>query len=252
MKRMQKAISMSRSPWRHPCRTVPWMDPERIAGLKLPFTATPRFRFLVGAGVVVGAGLLVFLLRVLLGAEPDFGGKPDFGGTTPPAAPIPDGAPRIPFDGLLGADGGLDDQSDGYLAVVSHLLREPQSGAARIVSPVAVTMQSLREESAAFRGEMVRVEGLFLHSSPVRLEKKRGEVEWIHRTFLVDQGGKECCVIDLIERPRAAPRETVQTDAVLVRLSRYEAVRGPVEVPHLVGRGLSRREAASMGAEKSP
>jgi len=258
-----------RSLWSHPSATVPWLDPERLARIDVPFTSTRRFRLLIGAVAVVGSGLVVLLVEV---AHPFSGPRP---GETParsPSAeaepgralpPAESGPPRLPFDGLLGGTGAdpvratpLEEQTAGYGAVLDFLTRHangPVNGL--VIGPPAlpappVGMTTLRTSPAKFLGSTVRVQGFLLHSSPIRLDKPRGGIEWVHRTFLVDDGSEECCVIDLIERPKAAPRSLVRATGILVKLSLYDAVRGIVEVPHLMGsEAIGLEEASPSGGE---
>jgi hypothetical protein len=92
---------------------------------------------------------------------------------------------------------------------------------------------------AQLRGQTTRVMALFQYSSPIRLDKPVGQIEWIHRTYLTNMTAMEGYVVDLLEPPgELAKRTLVTMDAAFLKLATYDGQRGPVQAPFFVGKSL--------------
>jgi hypothetical protein len=103
----------------------------------------------------------------------------------------------------------------------------------------AVDYAALSRKPGDFRGKPVRVKVLFLLSNPVKLEKKIGDIQFVHRTYLADLSGNEGYVVDLLEPPpELNRRDPVLVDAVFYKIGTYEGRKGDVEAPFLIGKSL--------------
>ncbi len=214
----------------------PWCVSPRLAE-RAGFTSTRQFRFLV-----IGLALAVSLVVVWI-----FEIGPLLSGRLPPsmaehrhAAPAP--APevdtaRIPFDGILEAveDGTPFDEADRsyrhLLGCLERAGKETLPGKGRRVG-----YRKLLEAPSLYRGQSLRVAGLYVHSDPIRIGAPVSGREWVHRTYLVDPGGDEGYVVDLLERPAFELRSLVSVDGVFLKLAAYQGRKGPIRAPFLLGR----------------
>jgi hypothetical protein len=204
---------------------------------KVGFTATRRFRTLVLFLALAASVVVVWVFEIgplLSGRLPPSRAAAHL--ANPPAAPEPVGS-RILFDGLLAGvrDGTpFDEGEHPYL----HLLgRVERSGKEALPGQgTDVDYRALLKDPDHFRGRTLRVAGLLLQSDPIRLDRPVSGREWVHRTWLVDPGGDEGYVADLLERPAFAPRSLIAVDGIFLKLGTYEGKRGPRQVPFLLAR----------------
>jgi len=202
---------------------------------KAGFTSTRRFRVLVISLAVVVSITAVWVFEI----GPLLSGKLPVSRAEPaPVKEEPDaGAAHIPFDGLLAEvkDGTPFGEADrSYLHLLGRLegsRKEALPGKGR-----RVAYQKLLDAPALYRGQSLRVAGLYVHSDPIRLESPVSGREWVHRTWLVDPAGNEGWVVDLLERPAFDLRSIVSVDGIFLKLAAYEGRKGPIQAPFLLGR----------------
>jgi hypothetical protein len=211
-----------------PRRELPVLGADARPAIR--FTETRAFRLLLLWGIVGASALLVAAVEVrpLLSAR---AARPE------PPDPVPEERVVVPFDGVLDGerDGApLVPAGDGYLHVVSALDRE----AGVLLPPPARELKAahLVRRPDAWRGDRVRLTGLFLGSTPIRLERPVTGREWIHRTYFSDPSGDQGFVADLLERPRVRTRGPARVDAVFLRTAEYEGRAGKLIAPLLLAR----------------
>ncbi len=219
------------------------MKPVLPPDFKPPWWATREFRIyliLAVMGVAV-IGVMVFEIGPLLtqrAAKPERPRNPN-AFVPQPAAP---GEPRVVrFEGVLEKvkDGtSMDDRDDSYQYLVKFLARADVSTVSKDSKPVDYPYFS--KLPAELRGQTVKILALFLQSSPLRLDREVGGVQWVHRTYLSDLSGDQGYVVDLLEPPPAGlkQRSVVGMDAVFLKLGTYEGKRGPVQAPLFLGKAL--------------
>jgi len=189
---------------------------------------------------MIGLALAVSLLVVwVFEIGPLLSGKLPVTRAEPtPVKDEPDaGAAHIPFDGLLtdvkdGTPFGEVDRS--YLHLLGLLERsekEALPGKGRRVG-----YQKLLEAPSLYRGQSLRIAGLYVHSDPIRLDTPVSGREWVYRTWVVDPAGNEGWVVDLLERPAIELRSIVSVDGIFLKLAAYEGKKGPIQAPFLLGR----------------
>lgn len=213
--------------------------------MKVPFWATREFKFLLIVVIMGFAVVSVLVLRIgpMLTAR----GRADLKAERPvnPRAwvpqPLPPGVPReVKFDGALDQvkDATPIDEQDAAYGQLLKALSQGNSEAL-LKDPKLVEYPVYSRMPAELRGTAVRVTALLAGTSTLRLQKAEGNVEWIHRIYLVDVSGTEGYVIDTIEAPPALQkRDLVSADAVFLKLGTYEGRTGPVQAPFLVGRSI--------------
>ncbi len=143
-------------------------------------------------------------------------------------------------------DGVLDKAKDGlptdawdlpWCTVVKHLSTTKEEKFAS--SPLRVDYRHFAKYADELRGKAVRVTGLLVHSSPLRVERPEAGVEWIHRTYLVDLSGEEGYVVDHLRPPPPVDRRAVVSmDAMFIRMGTYGGGDGVKTAPMLVGYNL--------------
>jgi hypothetical protein len=235
------------------------MRPPLAPNLATPFWATKGFKFLVVSAVMLVALLAVVVFEIgplMMGrvkpAEKavKFTGPhafvPRLAGDAPPGE-------MLPFEGVLqkAKDGTpLDLTEEPYLYLVRSLAKVDASALSKDFKLVEYSLFGHVPEQ--LKGRSVRVEGLYLTSNPIRLEKEVGGVEWVYRTYLSDMSGQEGYVVDFLERPpeKLKKRTPVGTDAVFLKIGTYEGNKGQVQAPFLVGKSL-RVMHESAGTEAS-
>jgi hypothetical protein len=226
----------------------PWCISTRLAE-KAGFAATRQFRLLVISLTLAVSLVVVWIFEIgplLSGRLPPSSAERRHAGPEPVADA---GAARIPFDGLLQAvkDGTPFDEADRsyrhLLGCIERAGPEALPGKGRRVG-----YRKILEAPALYRGQSLRVAGLYVHSDPIRIGAPvsafpprpprggDGGREWVHRTYLVDPGGDEGYVVDLLERPAFDLRSLVSVDGIFLKLAAYQGRKGPLRAPFLLGR----------------
>jgi hypothetical protein len=164
--------------------------------------------------------------------------------TAPVYVPKVPGDPNAPVDvrmeGMLDKvkdSTSIDDRDEAYAYLVRHLARAEAATVAKEAKRVDYKLYGKIPEE--LRGQPVRILALFLKSNPIRLEKKVGDVEWVHRTYLLSNSGNEGYVVDLLNPPGDVRREAlVVTNGIFLRLGTYEGGKGVVQAPLFLGKSL--------------
>lgn len=193
--------------------------------------------------------VLVFEIGIFAGGQGNDSPAPEGprDGAAAAAAPEERPAPTIPFHGLLQSveDGRpIEEEGEAYLQLMGWVLgRESGLRGGKPVEPA-----ELRSRPERFRGEVVKLTGLYVHSDPIRLSRSIRGTEWVHRAYLVDPRAEQGCVVDLVRRPELEYRAPASVEALFVRLAGYEGKNGPVTAPLLLGRELSPVEEKRTGS----
>jgi len=227
------------------------MRPPLPPNLATPFWATRGFKFLVVSGVMAVALLAVLVFEIgplMMGRVKPSEKTAKHSGPRAfvprQTAELPPGE-MLPFEGMLqkSKDGTPLDLTEGtatepYLYLVRTLAKVDGSSLSKDFKWVDYPL--FGQVPDQIRGLSVRVEGLFLTSNPIRLEKEVNGIEWVYRTYLSDMSGQEGYVVDLLDRPseKLKKRTPIGTDAVFLKLGTYEGNKGQVQAPFLVGKSL--------------
>lgn len=209
---------------------------------KPPVWATKEFRMLLIVGVLGCAVLAVLVFdigpKLTSSRGPAGAGKPgDPNAFVPP--PLGSGG-DVKFEGVLQKvkDGTpIDDQDEAYQYLVRYLAR---ADAAKVSQEAkTVDYRTFAKMPAEMRGYTVKVQALFLQSSPIRIDAAPGGVNFVHRTYLSVLSGNEGYVVDLLEPPgELEPRTPVAIEPIFLKLGTYEGRNGPVQAPLFLGKGL--------------
>jgi len=128
----------------------------------------------------------------------------------------------------------LDKSYEEFVEVLSKLdaaLLKKEAG--------TVDYAALTGKPGDFRGKPLRLKVVFLLSNPIKLDRKVGEIQFVHRTYLSNLSGSEGYVVDLLEPPPELNRkDPVLVDAAFYKIGTYEGRKGPVEAPFLIGKSL--------------
>jgi hypothetical protein len=128
----------------------------------------------------------------------------------------------------------LDKSYNEFIEVLSTLdgsLLKKEAG--------TVDYAALTGKPGGFRGKPLRLKVLFLLSNPIRLDRKVGDIQFVHRTYLSNLSGSEGYVVDLLEPPpELSTKDPVLVDAVFYKIGTYEGRKGAVEAPFLIGKSL--------------
>jgi outer membrane lipoprotein-sorting protein len=99
-----------------------------------------------------------------------------------------------------------------------------------------VDYSSFASDSTSVRGQPIRLQLHFLGTYPTKL---KGELPFVHRTYLSTLDGSEGYVVDLLDSPpELTPRTLVTLEAVFFKIGTYEGRKGPIEAPFLIGQRL--------------
>jgi len=226
-----------------------------LAVMKAPFMASGMFRWSVITMIMAAAVALVYVFeiapkmrnkqavraRAALGQNPWTPGKPK--------------GPEVRYDGVLdkARDGTpLGEEDEPYRTLVRHI------GTAKPDAPkqpwVTVDYPLFARHASELRGETVRITAMVVHTTPLRLDRPEGGVEWIHRTYLVDLSGDEGYVVDSTEPPPLFQRHALWgADAVFLKMATYEGQSGAKTAPFFVARQVRlvhesmAKDAVNMG-----
>jgi hypothetical protein len=208
-----------------------------------PVWATKNFRMLVifaTMGLAVGA-VFVFDIGPKLTqvrTAKSLAKQADPNAFVPPPA---ESGGDVKYEGMLNKvkDGtSIDDQDEAYQYMIRVLARAEAGTVGRDAK--YVEYPTYGKMPAELRGYTTKVTALLLRSNPIRVDAAPGGVTFIHRTYLSDFAGKEGYVVDLLEPPgELEPKKTAVTvDAIFLKLGTYEGVKGPVQAPFFLGKGL--------------
>lgn len=218
------------------------MGPQEPKGV--PFWATRTFRLLVLLQVMVVSTLAVLIFEI----GPRMRARHVGGGSQNRASrPASDGAAPIHeplrFEGILEKtrDGTpIDVPDEAYAYLIRHVSQLDPEALGREAR--TVPYEHFATKSSTLRGRTIRVRAIFLRNDSIRLPDAPGNVEWVHRVYLMDASGKEGYVVDLIDPPTASIKENhsaITVEAIFLKLGTYEGRKGAVQAPLLIGRRLS-------------
>ena len=132
----------------------------------------------------------------------------------------------VPFHGLLEGVTDYEDiaQNRAYAALAQHVHSLTDEEAARILRK-DLDFNALVHAPQLARGEMLRVDGMLIKLEAVRLAPGAGPpgVENAWRGWLMEPGGNECFVFDLIgDAPDVSTRDLVRVEGTFLKVLRYD------------------------------
>lgn len=133
---------------------------------------------------------------------------------------------------------GIENESEAYTNFIQTLSKRDAEALWDEAHPVDYKLFS--KTPSDLRGQVVRLQGMFLQSNPIRLDRAVGDVQWVHRTYFCSPDASEGYVLDLLDPPGDLKkrRTLIAVEGVFFKLATYEGARGDVQAPHLLGRKL--------------
>ncbi len=199
---------------------------DRPLDMRVPFWATPNFRWLV-IGVVLSISVMVVFVFEIIPSLNSRAKRPNTG-----LAPLPEGPRRIVFDGVLdkAKDGTpIDMTEEPYVRLVRHMQTTKPEDLDKGAKEYAYGHFSASPDR--LRGETVKVIAILGDSYPLRLDKPIEGQEWIYHTIVVDLSGSEGYVFDLTDYdpatnplPKFPPRSLVVVEGIFLKNATYPAV----------------------------
>jgi hypothetical protein len=158
-----------------------------------------------------------------------------------PVTPPPSDPRLVPFHGLLEGVTDYEDvaQNRAYAMLGDHTRRLTDDEAKRVMRE-DLDFAALTRAPHLARGEYIQATGLLIKLEPVRLVPGAGPpgVEDAWRGWLMEPGGNECYVFDLIGEPADIDRrDLVRVEGTFLKVLRYENTRGQSrDAPFLIAR----------------
>ncbi|KAF0241788.1 MAG: hypothetical protein FD180_4258 [Planctomycetota bacterium] len=101
----------------------------------------------------------------------------------------------------------------------------------------------LLQNPSAHRGNVVSLSGLLNKAFwNIRLESNQGPYDSVYRLYLVDLGGRESFIVDVLERPDGIDeRSPVEADGIFIRTHKYETIKGQTaRVPYFLAQRVTK------------
>jgi hypothetical protein len=131
-------------------------------------------------------------------------------------------------------------ETPGYRRLLQHVERySDEELRAKATRELDVADSLARPD--AWRGHLVRVRGIVVGMTAVKLDEPLGERIDVFRAVVTEADGSEGVIIDFLPQPPNVElaRDVVDLEAVFYRTVRYETKRGTFrDAPYLVARGL--------------